>query len=46
MANHGVVAVGKDVDQAYLSSVYAEDVAKVYHMALTVGTPVEINGED
>ena len=46
MANHGVVAVGKDVDQAYLASVYAEDVAKVYHMALTVGTPIEINRED
>lgn len=42
MANHGVVAVGGDLQQAYLSSVYAEDTAKIYHMALSVGTPVEI----
>lgn len=42
MANHGVVAVGENLDKAYLASVYAEDTAKIYHMALTVGTPVEI----
>lgn len=40
MANHGVVAVGSDLSQAYISSVYAEDAAKIYHMALSVGTPV------
>lgn len=42
MANHGVVAVGADLDQAYTASVYTEDTAKIYHMALTAGTPVEI----
>ena len=39
MANHGAVAVGSDIDKAYINSVYVEDVAKIYHMALTVGTP-------
>ena len=39
MANHGVVAVGTDIDKAYINSVYVEDTAKIHHMALTVGTP-------
>ena len=39
MANHGVVAVGSDIDKAYINSVYVEDTAKIYHMALSVGTP-------
>ena len=40
MANHGVVAVGETLGQAYTNSIYVEDAAKIYHMALTVGTPV------
>ena len=39
MANHGVAAVGSTIDQAYINSVYVEDSAKIYHMALSVGTP-------
>ena len=42
LANHGVVAVGETIGQAYINSVYAEDAAKIYHMALSVGTPVII----
>lgn len=42
MANHGVVAVGETMEQAYINSVYVEDTAKIYHMALSTGTPVEI----
>lgn len=42
MANHGVVAVGENLEKAYLASVYAEDTAKIYHMALSVGKPIEI----
>lgn len=42
MANHGVVAVGETMDQAYINSVYTEDAAKIYHMALSVGEPVVI----
>ena len=44
MANHGVAAVGSTIDQAYINSVYVEDSAKIYHMALSVGTP-QIIGE-
>ena len=46
MANHGVVAVGETIDQAYINSVYVEDTAKIYHMALTAGTPVVIAGTE
>lgn len=42
MANHGVVAVGENIEQAYINSIYVEDTAKIYHMALSVGTPFEI----
>lgn len=45
MANHGVVAVGKTLDEAYMNSVYTEDTAKIYHMALAGGQkPVVIPG--
>lgn len=44
MANHGVVAVGADLAEAYLNSVYVEDAAKIYHMALCCGKPVVIPG--
>lgn len=40
MANHGVVAVGKDLDYAYVCACYVEDAAKIYHMALCTGKPV------
>ena len=42
LANHGVVAVGDTLVGAYLSAAYAEDAAKIYHMALGVGTPYVI----
>lgn len=42
MANHGVVAIGETLDQAYINSVYAEDTAKIYHMAKLNGQPVVI----
>lgn len=42
MANHGVVAVGDTLEQAYINSVYAEDTAKIYHMAKLNGQPVVI----
>lgn len=40
LANHGVVAVGATVQEAYDNSIYVEDAAKIYHMALCVGDPV------
>lgn len=44
MANHGVVAVGDTIESAYMNSVYVEDTAKIYHMAVQSGTPVVIPG--
>lgn len=44
MANHGVVAVGAIMEEAYINSVYVEDTAKIYHMALCTGRPVRIPG--
>lgn len=42
LANHGVVAVGKDLEEAYLRAEYIEDTAKVYALAKAVGTPVPL----
>lgn len=42
MANHGAVAVGEDLNSAYTNAVYTEDVAKIYHLALSVGRPFTI----
>ncbi len=44
MANHGVVAVGETMEAAYVNSVYVEDTARIYHMALQSGTPAVIPG--
>ena len=42
LANHGVVAVGSDLAQAYIRAEYIEDTAKIYIMAKQLGTPVEL----
>lgn len=42
LANHGVLAVGSDLAQAYLRAEYIEDLAKIYAYAKTIGTPVEL----
>ncbi len=44
LANHGVLAVGESLAQAYLRAEYIEDVAKVYAIARSVGTPVPLEG--
>lgn len=42
LANHGVVAVGKDLAEAYIRAEYIEDAAKIYTFAKQLGTPVEL----
>lgn len=42
LANHGVVAVGSDLSQAYIRAEYIEDTAKICIMARQIGTPVEL----
>lgn len=39
LKNHGVVAVGKHPEQAYLRAVYIEDAAKICALASMCGTP-------
>lgn len=43
LANHGVLAIGKDLEQAHLRAVYAEDAAKICSIAMTQGKPVVIS---
>lgn len=45
LANHGVVAFGANLPQAYIRAVYVEDAAKIYHMARQVGQPKTLDGE-
>ncbi|MDE7285352.1 MAG: class II aldolase/adducin family protein [Lachnospiraceae bacterium] len=45
LANHGVVAFGTNLAQAYIRAVYVEDAAKIYHMARQVGTPQVLSAE-
>ncbi len=45
LENHGVVAMGATLKQAYLRAVYTEDAAKIYHMACQVGTPKVLSQE-
>lgn len=42
LANHGVLAVGDDLAQAYLRAEYIEDLAKIYSYAKSIGTPVAL----
>lgn len=43
LENHGVVAVGTTLAQAYLRAEYIEDAAKIYTFAKQIGTPVELD---
>lgn len=46
LANHGVVAIGKDIDEAYIRAVYTEDAASIYIKSCALGKPVEITIEE
>lgn len=43
LANHGTISGGSSIDDAYLSSIYLEDAAKIYHFAKNAGQPVILN---
>lgn len=45
LQNHGAVAIGEDIDSAYTTAIYIEDVAKIYHLSSTVGGALEIPRE-
>ncbi len=42
MTNHGVLVIGKNLDQAYIRAQYVEDAAKIYHYAREIGKPFEL----
>ena len=46
LANHGVMAVGSSVKHALVAAVMLEDAAKVYYLAKTSGTPIELPAEE
>lgn len=37
LSNHGVIAIGKDIDQALIRAEYVEDASKIYSLALQAG---------
>ena len=46
MANHGLIAAGKDLGSAYDTALYIEEVAELYHRAKTIGEPVLLSGPE
>ncbi|MBR0040956.1 MAG: class II aldolase/adducin family protein [Oscillospiraceae bacterium] len=46
LQNHGMVAVGQDLKEAYLNAVYTEDAAKIYSYALRNGSVHYLSEED
>jgi L-ribulose-5-phosphate 4-epimerase len=40
ISNHGVLAVGENIQKAYMRAIYTEDAARIYHIAKSVGEPV------
>lgn len=45
MANHGLIAIGDELAQAYDIALYIEEVAELYHRAKTIGDPVILSDE-
>lgn len=43
LMNHGVLVIGKNLDQAYIRAQYVEDAARIYHYARQVGTPAVLD---
>ena len=39
MANHGLLAVGQNLEKAYAVALYCEEVAELYHRASSLGEP-------
>lgn len=46
LANHGVLAVGKDLQSAHLAAVYTEDAAKIFSLSHLSGPPAAIPNEE
>ncbi len=46
MANHGAVALGHDLSDAYTRAEYLESNASIYHKSLIIGVPFELSKQD
>ena len=46
MANHGLLAAGEDLAEAYDIALYIEEVAELYYRARTLGTPVLLSDSE
>ena len=46
LENHGVVAIGNDLDEAYTRAVYVEDAANIYIKSRIIGNPKIISREE
>jgi len=46
LENHGVISIGKDLEQAYLRMELCEHIAGIQRRAMTLGTPKPIPRED
>lgn len=42
LSNHGLLAVGRDLDKAYANAVVVEEGAKIAYLALNIGKPLAI----
>lgn len=43
LMNHGVLVIGKNLDQAYVRAQYVEDAARIYHYACELGEPKKLD---
>ena len=46
LANHGMIAAGKDLVEAYRNTVEVENLSELYLRALSVGEPVLLTTEE
>ncbi|MBW1646460.1 MAG: class II aldolase/adducin family protein, partial [Deltaproteobacteria bacterium] len=46
MANHGLLAVGPELEAAYLAALHVEEVARLCFQARCLGEPVCLNKEE
>ena len=46
LANHGMIAAGKDMDEAFRNTVEVENLCELYMRALSVGEPVLLSQEE
>lgn len=43
LMNHGVLVIGKNLDQAYVRAQYVEDAARIYHYACELSEPKKLD---